>query len=300
VGRSHYLVYLPPGYDKGAAGGKRYPVLYLLHGYPGKMSSFINAGAINVADNVQIARHEIPPTILVMPAGKGGFLGSDTEWANTPSGRWEDYVVDVVHDVDQRFATRASRQYRGIAGLSEGAYGAVNIALHHLGIFSVVESWGGYFGQFPPTGVFANAGTAAVRANSPAQYVSSLAPTIRKLGLRVWLYQGRTDTMNPAHVTAFSEALNRAGADVRLGFYPGGHDWGLFRAQTPHMMLAAGRWFEQRPGGPASFAHTGRALSKAALVRIVAKRHAQCLALPPSAHIKRACRIYRRAHGLTR
>ena len=298
IGRSsRYLVYLPPGYRQAAARGRRFPVLYLLHGYPGKMPVFVNVDAVHVRANVLIAQHKLPPVILVMPGGKSGVLGADTEWANTPSGRWMDYVIDVVHDVDHRFATLADRRHRGIAGDSEGAFGAVNIALHHLGLFSVLESWGGYFTE-TPTGVFAGASAATLRANSPASYIGSLAPEIRRLGLRAWLFQGRTDSQDPAQVRDFSVALHNAGADVRLGFFPGGHDWGLFRAQTPRMLAAAGSWFEQRPGRGARFAHTGSSLSKAALERIKARRHARCLALPATAHIRGSCRRYRAAHGV--
>jgi hypothetical protein len=209
------------------------------------------------------------------------------------------YVTDVVHDVDHRFATIPDRRHRGLAGDSEGAYGAVNIALHDLGLFSVLESWGGYFTQ-TPTGVFKGASAATLAANSPAAYVASLAPRIRRLGLRAWLYQGRTDPANPALVRDFGVALHRAGADVRLGFFPGGHDWGLFRTQTPHMLAAAGRWFSQRPGGRTRFAHTGRALSTATLHGILARRRARCLALPANAkHMKGWCRGYRRAHRVS-
>ena len=66
-----------------------------------------------------------------------------------------------------------SRRGRGIAGLSMGGYGAVNIALRNLNLFSVVESWSGYFTQ-TPTGPFAGATPAALRANSPAAYVHTL------------------------------------------------------------------------------------------------------------------------------
>src|SRR5215212_5525907 len=55
VGRSRYMVYLPPGYARAAARGKRFPVLYLLHGSPGKMPVFINVAAAHVAENVLIA-----------------------------------------------------------------------------------------------------------------------------------------------------------------------------------------------------------------------------------------------------
>ena len=44
----------------------------------------------------------------------------------------ENYVLDVVRNVDHRFATHPQPPGRGIAGLSEGAFGALNISLHNL------------------------------------------------------------------------------------------------------------------------------------------------------------------------
>ena len=58
-----------------------------------------------------------------------------------------------------------------IGGFSAGAYGAINIALHHLPVFGSVEVWSGYFTQ-TRTGVFAHASRRALRDNSPLDYVS--------------------------------------------------------------------------------------------------------------------------------
>jgi enterochelin esterase-like enzyme len=272
---SRYMVYLPPGYAAQAARGRRYPVLYLLHGYPGKMPVFVNVGAANVASDVAIARHRMRPMILVMPAGKTGTLGADTEWADTPSGRWMSYLGDVVRDVDARFATIPDRRHRGIAGDSLGGYGAMNVGLHDLGSFSVIESWGGYFTQ-TPTGVFAGATQAQLDAASPAAYVSSLAPRIRRLGLRAWLFQGRTDSHDdPQLMLDFAAQLRAAGAGVNVGFFPGGHDWGLFRAQMPRMLIAASRWFGERPRSRAPWLRqVGRPLPEQSLLRIKAHRRA--------------------------
>jgi enterochelin esterase-like enzyme len=185
-----------------------------------------------------------------------------------------DFVLDVVHDVDHRFATIPKRRARGLAGDSEGAYGAINIALHHLPMFSVAQSWGGYFTQ-AREGVFAHASPQQLRENSPAAYVASLAPQIHRLGFRSWLYQGRTDTADAAALRAFSDALHRAGADVHYGYFPGGHDWGLFRALTPKMLVAASNWFAHPPTAPAGYHAVGHALSRAAVKRIHARRR-QC------------------------
>jgi enterochelin esterase-like enzyme len=264
------------------------------------MPVFINVGAVHVAANVLIHEHKIAPMILVMPAGKTGTLGADTEWADTPSGRWMSYLIDVVHDVDHRFSTYADRQHRGIAGDSLGGYAAMNVGLHHLGDFSVIQSWGGYFTQ-TPTGVFKGATAASLAENSPASYLASLRRTIHKRGLRTWLFQGRTDSADPALMTGFATQLHDAGADVHVGFFPGGHDWGLFRAQTPRMLVAAGRWFAQKPKSkarPPGFKSIGRALPASVLQQITARRQARCLALKPTQHIRPSCRRFRAAHGI--
>jgi enterochelin esterase-like enzyme len=299
IGGTHrYVIYLPPDYAAEAAAGRRFPVLYLLHGYPGEPRVFIDAGALAVDADVLIAHHRIPPMILVMPAGKHSLFGGDTEWANAGAGRWMSYVMEVVHDVDHHFATQANRQHRGLAGLSEGGYAAINISLRHLTEFSVAESWSGYFSQ-TASGVFAHATSAQVAANSPTAYVPLLTQRIRRLGFRAWLYQGVTDTSPPSLMIGFAHELHSAGADVRYGFFPGGHDWALWRRQLPHMLIAAGRWFSQRPGR-AGLSGIGHHLSDARLRAIHAKRLRHCLHrdIHPGDHVGLGCRVYRKRHGV--
>src|SRR2546423_11539498 len=130
-GRSQSVyVYLPPGY--GAHSNRRYPVLYLLHGFPGRPLAFLLTVRMGVVEDELVAKHEAQPLILVMPFGSTGTF-TDKEWANgqgTSEG-WRTFVSrDVVRAVDTRYRTISSRDARGIGGLSEGGYGAINIALH--------------------------------------------------------------------------------------------------------------------------------------------------------------------------
>lgn len=288
-----YTIYLPPHYASQAARGRRFPVLYLLHGYPGQPRVFLQAGAAAVRADVLIAKHRMPPTILVMPTGKR----ADTEWANGNAGRWMDYVLETVHNVDSRFATLADRQHRGLAGLSEGGFAAINIGLRNLSTFSVAESWSGYYSQSGSGGVLSGA---AARANSPVDYVPRLAPKIRRYGFRAWLYQGQADSSPPSLIRNFATELHNAGAEVHYGFFPGGHDWRLWRAQLPHMLEVAGRWFNQRPGASTRFTATGKPLPPAAIKRIIAARKRRCLALKPGPHTKigLSCAHWRRQAGL--
>jgi enterochelin esterase-like enzyme len=83
---------------------------------------------------------------------------------------------------------RAARA-RAIAGVSAGAFGAVDIAVRHLGLFGTAESWEGYFQPFRD-GPFAHASAAELAAHDPALLVRKDASAIRRHGLRFFLSTG--------------------------------------------------------------------------------------------------------------
>jgi len=190
-------------------------------------------------DNL-ISQHRIRPMILVFPDGRiAGSTYSDSEWANTPSGRYQSYVIDVVHDVDHRFATLADRRDRVIAGFSAGAYGATNIALHDLGTFAGLQSWSGYYIE-TGNGVFAHAGRAVLADNGPLHYVSGLRSRLAIDPIRAFLFVGRDDDVSP-QTEPMAKALAAAGASVSYALYPGGHDWQLWHAHLDQMLVLASR-----------------------------------------------------------
>ena len=190
-------VLLPPGYSR----RQRYPVYYLLHGMPGDPSHFLSISGMDVRLNNQISLHP-RAMILVYPDGQiGGSSFSDSEWANTSAGAYDSYVIDVLHNVDHRFATLARRQDRVIAGCSAGAYGAVNVALHHLNEFGSVQSWSGYFLQ-TKSGVFAHANRATLAYNSPLVYARRLRAALTMYPLRAYMIVGAAIGVPPAAADA--------------------------------------------------------------------------------------------------
>lgn len=230
----HYLVYLPPRYTS----ARRYPVLYLLHAPVGKALNYVYAGGLGVRVDKLLARRAIRPFITVIPEGHTGVFGSDHQWANARDGRYEDFVLDTVRAVDSRWSTLADRDARMLAGLSAGGYGAVNVALHHLDVFGSFESWSGYFTQ-TPTLTFRGASPAELRGNSPADYLGSVAPEIRRLGLHAYLYQGRKDDVPVSAMVDFGRRLRADGAQVRMSAYGGKHNWALWRAHFSQMLRYA-------------------------------------------------------------
>jgi enterochelin esterase-like enzyme len=235
-----YIVYTPPGYESNATHPARYPVYYLLHGSPGRPVVFLDIAQLPVRMDNLIAEHRMRPMILVFPDGRiGGSTYSDSEWANTPSGNFASYVIDVVHNVDHRFRTLAKRQDRVIAGFSAGAYGATNIALQHVKTFANLQSWSGYYVE-TRSGVFAGADRATLRANSPLDYVARLRATIAANPVRAFLFVGRDDNDSP-QTEPMAKALAAAGAAVTYALYHGGHDWQLWHAHLTQMLILASR-----------------------------------------------------------
>jgi S-formylglutathione hydrolase FrmB len=184
--RRDTLIYLPPDYSP----TERYPVLDLLHGFWGEPSSFVAALHFqDVADEL-IHHGDVRPFIAVMPPG-GLPSGSKSERAK---GEWagasEDFIVKtVVPWIDAHLPTIGAGSARAIAGVSAGAFGAVDIALRHVGLFGTAESWEGYFHPFRD-GPFEHASTATLAAHDPVLLVRAEAAAIRSHDLRFFLSTG--------------------------------------------------------------------------------------------------------------
>jgi enterochelin esterase-like enzyme len=232
-------VYLPPGYSSHPQ--QRYPVVYLLHGFPGRPAAFLLTVKLGVDEDVAVAQHRMGPVILVMPFGSTGTF-NDKEWANGvhPGQGWATFVArDVVNAVDAQFRTIPDGADRAIAGLSEGGYGAINIALHHPNEFGVVESWSGYERADRIASIFGN-DTRLLNANSPILQLPSVAPALRRMHTYVWFYVGASDGKRTVQQNAaFAKELTRQGIPHLFAEVGGGHTWAVWRAQGMRALLAA-------------------------------------------------------------
>ena len=133
------FVYLPPSYARDT--GKRYPVVYMLHGYGLHAEQWV--GFINVA----AAEKNSKEMIVVMPDAFTLFNGSFYSNSAT-TGDWEKFIaVDLVKYVDDHYRTKANRTSRGLGGHSMGGYGTFRIAMKYPEVFSSLYSMsaGGIF-----------------------------------------------------------------------------------------------------------------------------------------------------------
>ena len=245
-GRSQQVdVYLPPGYASHPR--RRYPVLYLLHGFPGRPGAFLSTVKEGVNEDVLVALHRMQPLILVMPYGSTGTF-TDKEWANgvRPHEGWETFLArDVVRAIDARYRTIPHGWARGLGGLSEGGYGALNIAIHHPGEFGLVESWSGYERADDLGSIFGHR-PALLRENSPLSTLPAAAQALRRAHTYFWLYTGRDDGFLKQNV-AFAGLLARYRLAHRLRILDGGHNWALWRRNAPRAYLVASNHLRHGP-----------------------------------------------------
>jgi len=232
-------VYLPPGYRAGGT-PRRYPVLYLLHGFPGGPGSFVGGVPAPATEDVLLAMGAVRPMILVMPRGVPD-LRTETAWVNgvTPHASWETFLSrDVVAWADSCFETAPDPSGRGIAGLSDGGYGALDIALHHPGEFGLVESWSGYEQADRSLVSVYGSDRERLAYDSPASFLPRAAPALRRSNVFIWLYTGRDDPYAQQNAS-FASQLARAGIDHVFEVVPGGHEPSVYRANLPAAMRVA-------------------------------------------------------------
>ena len=224
------VVYLPPGYDP----ARRYPVVYLLQGFPGSPYQYVDGIDLPSYADPRVSAGALPPFIAVIPpAGIDAYHG---DW----TGVWEQYLVhDVVPWTDANLPTIADRAGRILAGLSAGGYGAVDIGLRHPFMFSTLEAWSGYFHPLH-AGALVHAAPAGTHAHDPSLLARREAPLLRRLRTRIFLSCGTThDRETAAGTKSFSVELRTLHLPHRLWLGPGGHDGRLWRAQLPAALAYA-------------------------------------------------------------
>jgi enterochelin esterase-like enzyme len=127
-----YVAYLPPGY----ASGRRFPVLYLLHGALDWERTWIEKGSLpSTMDRLRLDG-AVGEMIVIMPSDNGDLFRGD--------GRFVDYLArDLVGHVDHELPTYADARHRALDGLSTGGFTSlvVGAARHH--VFRSVGSMSG-------------------------------------------------------------------------------------------------------------------------------------------------------------
>ena len=242
-----YGVYLPPSYA--ASPGKKYPVLYFLHGLFEDETRWSTRGGTDQIMNRMIADGKLGEFIVAIPYGGTSF------YTNTRDGseKWEDAIVtEFVPMIESTYRVNASRANRGISGTSMGGYGALKIAMKHPDLFgsasahsavlledlSAAKVSAGRLQRFQALfnkiyGI--NQDLTYWEANNPM----TLAKDTKKLnGLKLYFDCGTEDDYGfEVGAKQLDEMLTRAGYPHEAHLYPGGHGWDYAMKHTNEALL---------------------------------------------------------------
>jgi enterochelin esterase family protein len=172
-------VYTPPGYDTDTK--KKYPVLYLLHGWGENEQGWHTQGHVDIIMDNLIAEKKARPMIIVMdnlnavkpgesaalyfargsltqavptppqppgppPAGRAGGPGRGGRGSLASSVFTEMMLTDLIPMVERTFRVAPGRDNRAMAGLSMGGAQTFGTALAHLDKFAYIGGFSGSSG----------------------------------------------------------------------------------------------------------------------------------------------------------
>lgn len=236
LGTEHVAVYLPRGYRES---GKHYPVIYFLHGLPGKSASYKGSRIRRLGRSVDRSGRQ-----AIVVGIQGARRGDpDPEWHDW--GRGRDWETAAAHEVprymDRHYRTLGRRGGRALIGLSAGGYGAAIIAFRHPATFSVAEAWSGYF---HPTTLDGDApqdvgDDRANRLASVHSYVRHALAIFARHPTFFGFYVGDKDLRFAKENRQLDRELTRHRVPHVFAVYPGAHSGALWNRHEDGWIVTA-------------------------------------------------------------
>ena len=228
-------IYTPAGYDK----GKKYPVLYLLHGAGGDEEAWLTLGRTQqILDNL-IALGKAVPMIVVMPNGNAtddaSPLMTGREHKNHPATTYQEGFGDIINYVQKHYKVKRGAANTALAGLSMGGFHTFSISLLRPGQF-------GYLGLF----------SAAVRMDrrsqkpidvqleESAEVSAQIEAVFRAKPSLYWIAIGKDDFLYQQNA-GLRRYLDKKGYAYEYHESEGGHTWRNWRV---YLSIFAQRLFK--------------------------------------------------------
>jgi S-formylglutathione hydrolase FrmB len=254
----HYCVYLPAGYDAGAAKSpqQNYPVLYFLHGLGDNEKTLFNGGGWTLLDDLR-QQHKLGDFLIVAPEGRRSF------YINSADGsvRYSDFFLqEFIPLIETKYRAGKGRKYRAISGISMGGYGALRFAFSHPEMFSAVSAQSAALITESPqeldTAARSGAPLGKVLAevfgnpidlphwkdNSPFFLAQKNAAALRSLA--IYFNCGQDDNYGfEKGAAALHEDLQKEGVKHEYRPYPGDHSLDYFLAHFAEVMEFHSRTF---------------------------------------------------------
>ena len=220
---SPYYVYTPPGFKPGD--GRRYPVLYLLHGYSDESWAWTDMGKADVILDNLLAEGKVKPMIVVMPLGygdmdmirRGWAAWTDRELVQRNFSQFADaFYHEVMPRVMAEYPISTRREDHAIAGLSMGGAETLLVGLNHPQDFA-------WIGAFSAGGIGSDAFGPLFPAIIPAS-----APVFDSGNRLLWISVGTEDGLLEPNRKLIAW-LTEQGLKPMAVETPGMHAWMVWR-----------------------------------------------------------------------
>lgn len=126
-------VIVPDNYKKSK---KKFPVVYLLHGYSGNYGTWVKS--------FKEVSQQVDRYGFIAIGVDGNYSSWYFDSPIDPTLKYETYIIDeLVPFIDKKYKTIASREGRAISGLSMGGHGSLYLSLKHQDVFGAAGSMSG-------------------------------------------------------------------------------------------------------------------------------------------------------------
>ena len=223
-------VYTPYGYDRYNR-GKKYPVLYLLHGGGGDETAWATLGrTAQILDNL-IEQGKAVPMLVVMPNGNPNQYAAPTLHIpvnpNTKQYRsgfdnYESLTADIIPFIEKNYNVIRDRRGRAIGGLSMGGGQSFYEGFRHVDIFSAV----GIFSSGLIGGTAAGQQAFDAEREMPGIYTS---PGKYNRFNVIYLSCGEQDPRLSGTENFVSRLEGLGYKNVSYESFPGAHEWHVWR-----------------------------------------------------------------------
>lgn len=250
-----YSIYLPAGYD---ATDRKYPVLYLLHGYGDDESGWTQFGEVQHIADKAISTGEATPMIIAMPDGGVTF------YINSVDGKvlYEDFFInEFIPFIESAYRIRKEKRYRAIAGLSMGGHGTLIMAFKHPELFSAAaplsaaawtkeeliampkEQWDPFFGSLFGQGEGEARISEHLRKNS-AVFLVEDGDAEKLKTVRYYIDCGDKDFLIKGNMALHAAMIDK-GIPHEFRVRDGVHDWDYWRTSLPEVLAFISKSFHQ-------------------------------------------------------
>ncbi len=136
----HINVYVPAEYEQNP--DKKYPVLYLVHGWGEDENGWSNQGQMaNIMDGL-IAAGKAVPMIVVMPSGD---IKTNSDVRQSSGDVTKIYAENLIPYIDKTFRTNTDKEHRAMAGLSRGGMQTTMTVFANMDKFAWMGTFSGFF-----------------------------------------------------------------------------------------------------------------------------------------------------------